>query len=237
MPERKSSSDSPGGKDGEGARRCRALRIALTGGIASGKSTVARLLEAKGARVLDADQAARRAVEPGRPAWRRLREFLSSDYFLPDSGQLNRRKLRRAILDDPHLRRRVNETVHPHVLQEMEAEWRRAVEADPTRPVVFDIPLLYEAGLEGSFDCVILVYVPAQVQIQRLCARDGVSRAEAERTLEIQLPIEQKKAWANLIVDNSQDLENTRRQVDAVWQEIAMRSQDKRTIHGGQAQA
>jgi dephospho-CoA kinase len=237
MPERKSSDDNRDGNPSGRAGNLRARRIALTGGIASGKSTVARMLEAKGARVLDADQAARRAVEPGRPAWRRLREFLPADFFLAGSGELDRRRLRRAILEDNDLRRRVNEAIHPHVLQEMEEAWGRLVEADPHRPVLFDIPLLYEAGLEASFDCVLLVYAHPEVQIQRLCARDGVGREEAEKTLRIQLPIQHKKAWADLVIDNSLDLENTRRQVDEVWRKLTTGFPEKRMLHGDPAQA
>lgn len=215
--------DTPGsrssGVEGAGAQVC-PVRIALTGGIASGKSTVSRMLAEKGAVVLDADEAARWAVRPGRPAWVKLREILGPDFFDPSTGELKRRKLRERIVRDEALRFRVNAAVHPAVLETMEAAWRESCAREPTRPVIFDIPLLFEAKLEEAFDCVILVYVDAETQVVRLSRRDGVSLEEARKTLTMQLPIEWKRRRAHVVIDNSGDLESTRRQVDALWDNL-----------------
>ncbi len=199
------------------------MRIALTGGIASGKSTVARMLREKGAVVLDADEAARRVVQPGQAAWKKLRECLDACYFDGATGEIQRRKLRERIVCDDDLRAQVNAAVHPAVMEAMEAEWRDWCAREPHRIVLFDIPLLYEAGLHEAFDCVIVVYADPETQVMRLCRRDGVSLEEARKTLNMQWPIDWKRQQAHLVIDNSGDLENTRRQVDTLWKNLLER--------------
>jgi dephospho-CoA kinase len=196
-----------------------AKRIALTGGIASGKSTVARMFADCGALILDADAAARKAVEPGSECWARLREWLGPDFF-DEQRLLVRRKLRELIIRDPECRLRLNSILHPFVYALMEAEWRRESEARTGRVVIFDIPLLFESNAAGRFDTIILVHVPPEIQIRRLMERDGLTRTEAEETLEIQLPIESKKPLSQIVIDNSLDLDNTLRQVREVWDRI-----------------
>lgn len=209
--------------DASVAAQERPLRIALTGGIASGKSTVAQMLREKGAVVLDADEAARRAVSPGRPAWVKLREILGPDFFDPSTGELKRRELRERIICDENLRAQVNAVVHPAVLQAMEAAWRECCAREPDRPVIFDIPLLFEVQMEDAFDWVILVYADPETQVVRLCHRDDVSPDQARQTLGMQRPIGWKRERAHVVIDNSRDLENTRRQVDALWEAIVQR--------------
>jgi dephospho-CoA kinase len=195
------------------------MRICLTGGIASGKSTVARMFAELGAIILDADQAARAVVRPGLPCWRRLRQLLGREYFSAD-GVLDRRRLRLRIIADQDCRFRVNQILHPAILAAMEEQFRYWQQHRPRHPIIFDIPLLFETHQAHRFDAIILAYVPREVQIQRLMARDGVSRQEAEHSLTMQAPIEEKKQLAHRIVDNSGDLEQTRRQVAAIWQEL-----------------
>ncbi|MEJ5349726.1 MAG: dephospho-CoA kinase [Desulfosoma sp.] len=199
------------------------MRIALTGGIASGKSTVAQMLREKGAVVLDADEAARRVVQPGQAAWKKLRALLDAGYFDEVTGEIHRRKLRERIICDDNLRAQVNAAVHPAVMETMEAEWRDWCAREPHRLVFFDIPLLYEAGMHEAFDCVIVVYADPETQIRRLCRRDGVSLEEARKTLNMQWPMDRKRQRAHVVIDNSGDLENTRRQVDALWKNLLER--------------
>lgn len=191
-------------------------RIALTGGIAGGKSTVAGMLKSLGAVILDADQAARDVVQPGSSCWRELRDVFGSEYF-DREGQLKRRELRRCIIENPHCRDRLNAILHPAIMAAMERQWEEWRQKEPNRPVIFDIPLLYETDLDQRFDTVILVYVSPEIQIRRLMDRDRVSREEAENTLRMQLPIESKRERAHLIVDNSHSLDHTRSQVEAIW--------------------
>jgi dephospho-CoA kinase len=190
-------------------------RISLTGGIATGKSTIAGMFAERGALVLDADKVAREVVEPATECSRRLEDFLGSDYFV--EGRLNRPKLRERIIKDEECRSRVESILHPCIISEMERQWREATRLDPDRIVIFDIPLLFEVGLEKNFDIVILAYAPADIQIRRLAARDGVSAEQAERTLTIQLPIEVKRSRSHVVIDNSRDPERTRIQVESIW--------------------
>lgn len=194
-------------------------RIALTGGIATGKSTVARMFEQLGALILDADKASREAVRPGSPCWRKLREFLGEDYFDAD-GELKRRKVRELIIRDSGCRSAVNSCLHPAVLEAMEAEWKAARRQEPERVVIFDIPLLFEIGAAHRFDIVVLVHTPREIQISRLMARDGLDREEAEKTLLIQLPIDFKKSSSQIVIDNSRGLDDTLEQVHEAWERL-----------------
>jgi dephospho-CoA kinase len=195
------------------------MRICLTGGIASGKSTVAKMFADCGAVIVDADQAAREVVEPGSRSWCQLKGLLGEIYFHGD-GQLDRRKLRQRIISDEDCRRQVNAILHPAIMATME-KWRQYwIRQTPQAIIIFDIPLLYESKLAQRCDSVVLVYVPRELQIQRLMARDAVSREEAECSLGMQLAIEDKKGWADIVIDNSGILEHTRRQVESVWQKL-----------------
>jgi len=196
------------------------MRICLTGGIASGKSTVARMLADLGAIIVDADEAARHAVQPGSPGWHQLRDLLGGSFFRPD-GQLDRRKLRQCIIDDETLRLQVNAILHPAIMASMEAQHQYWQQQRPGTQVILDIPLLFESKLAQRCDTILLVYVPQEVQVQRLMARDGVPRDEAERSLDMQIAIEDKRQWADIIIDNSNALEDTQRQVAAIWRKLA----------------
>jgi len=197
----------------------KAGRIALTGGIATGKSTVANMFVQLGAVILDADRFARQAVQPGTDCWTKLRDFLGDGFFDQD-GQLKRRKLRDRIVEDDQCRRQINAILHPCIMEAMEQEWQWSRDSRERHLIIFDIPLLFEARNEQRFDTIILVYAPPEIQVQRLMDRDKVSRQEAEQTLQMQLPIESKKRKAHIIIDNGADLEHTRRQVTEVWQQL-----------------
>ncbi|SPJ16361.1 Dephospho-CoA kinase [Syntrophobacter sp. SbD2] len=194
-------------------------RIALTGGIATGKTTVANRFRELGAIILDADDYARKAVEPGTPSHTALRDHIGPLFFNPD-GTLRRRELRRGIIREPALRKRINAILHPYITGAMEAEWERQKKLHPQAVIVFDVPLLFEGGFEKDFDIVILAYSTPEVQVQRLAQRDKLSPSEAERTLSMQFPIESKRAHSDYIIENSGEIESTLRQVDEVWNTI-----------------
>ncbi|MEN6440692.1 MAG: dephospho-CoA kinase [Syntrophobacter sp.] len=191
-------------------------KIALTGGIATGKTTVAGRFREIGAIILDADEYARQVVTPGTESWTVLRGALGASYFEPD-GTLKRRELREKISRDPGCREKLNAVLHPYILAAMWSEWKKQRALFPDTPVIFDIPLLFEGGFDKDFDVVILVYAPPETQVERLMRRDGLSREEAQRNLSMQYPIETKKAISHHIIDNSGDLENTLRQTDEIW--------------------
>ena len=195
------------------------LIAALTGGIACGKSTVARMLVDLGAHLIDHDRLSRLVVEPGKPAWRDIVDCFGPGVLRADNT-LDRAALGNIVFSDPHRRGQLERFVHPRILEEQErlvAEVRRR---DPAAVVVVDVPLLYEAGLENRFACVILVYAPPELQVTRLMARDGFSRREAEDRLKAQMPIDEKAARADLVIRNDGDLAETRRRVEEVYREL-----------------
>ena len=192
------------------------LEVGLTGGIASGKSTVAQMLVELGAHLVDSDQLARQAVEPGSPGLEEIVAAFGPGVLGPD-GDLDRRGLRELVFADPVARARLNAIVHPRVRELMARELDHWRAADPGGVVLVDVPLLFESGWAGRFAAVVLVYVPRAVQIQRLMRRDGVSRPEAEAALSAQMDIEQKRGLAHFVVDNSGPITDTHSQVRAVW--------------------
>lgn len=191
-------------------------RIGLTGGIACGKSTVAAMLAARGARVIDADRIARDVVEPGKPAFRRVVERFGQAVVGPD-GALDRKALGRIVFADAEKRKELEAIVHPFILQEMECQARIAQSETSGMPVVLDVPLLFELGMKDWFEEVVLVYAPEHLQLERLMQRDGLDAEEARRRLAAQWPIERKRRLADVVIDNSGSLADTERQVDAYW--------------------
>jgi dephospho-CoA kinase len=194
-------------------------RIALTGGIATGKSTVAKLFAELGAHILDADLAAREVVKPGASCWQRLRDFLGPSYF-EENGTLKRRQLREEIIRDDRCRLTVNAILHPHIMAALDRQWNARRGLEPEAIIIFDIPLLFEADLARHFQTIILAYSSREIQLQRLMARDGLTLEEALGTLTMQLPIEAKRPLSHLVIDNSYDLAHTRRQVKTVWEKL-----------------
>mgnify|MGYP001026483453 CR=1 FL=1 len=190
--------------------------IALTGGIASGKSTVSAMLAELGAAVVDADRVAREVVLPGTPGLRSVAEAFGQA-VLNEDGTLNRKKLGDLVFADEAKRKRLEAILHPEIRRVMEARIADLERENPRRLVVADIPLLYETGLDARYPEVMLVYVPPAIQLERLMKRDGLSPEKARERLNAQLPIDEKKARADWVIDNSGSLEDTRRQVLEFW--------------------
>ena len=173
------------------------LRIGLTGGIASGKSTVADLFAARGAAVLDTDLIAREVVVPGSHALAALVAAQGGGILDPE-GRLDRAELRRRIFADKATRREVEAILHPEIARELERQ--AAITPGPYQ--VFAIPLLVEAGLEHLVDRVLVVDCPEEAQVRRLMARDGASREDALRMLDSQATRERRLAAADDVIDN-----------------------------------
>ena len=191
----------------------------LTGGIASGKSTVAGMLREAGARIVDADRIAREVVQPGRKAWKAVRARFGEGVLQPD-GTLDRGKLGHLVFQDHALKAVLEDIVHPFVFRQMAADLRHIAAAHPGAVVVLDIPLLIESGLHNQLPFTILVYVPEAVQRMRLIRRDGLSEADARARIQAQMPIEAKRAHADLIIDNTGPIEATRRQTLALYRRL-----------------
>jgi len=188
------------------------VRVGLTGGIASGKSLVAAELAARGALIIDADVLAREVVKPGTPALAAIVERFGRQ--LLTDGQLDRSRLGEVVFADPLARRDLERIVHPAVrARAMELE--RAAEGAVV--VVHVIPLLVETGQQQNFDFVVTVDVDQETQIQRLMARNGFSRAEAQSRIAAQATREDRRAAADVVLDNAGTLAHLRDQIAALW--------------------
>jgi len=192
----------------------------LTGGIASGKSTVSRMLRELGAHVLDADVLAREVVEPGTPGLAAVAARFPG--VLGPDGRLDRAKLGARVFGDATERAALNALIHPRV-REAFLEKVQALAEQGVERIIYDVPLLIEGGLQASMDGVVLVWVPRDLQKARLMTRDGLDEAAAEARLAAQLPLDDKRPYATWIVDNSGDLASTRAQVEQVWRAMLAR--------------
>ncbi|MFY9385554.1 MAG: dephospho-CoA kinase [Dethiobacteria bacterium] len=197
--------------------------IGLTGGIASGKSTVARMLEEKGALLLDADFIAREVVLPGKPAWREIRDWLGPSITGP-GGAIDRARLGKLLFSDPAARERLNGIVHPRVMETFITRTEEIRRRHPDAVVVYDVPLLIEAKMDRMVDLVVLVYAAEEIQLARLQSRDKLTAAEALSRLRAQMPLAEKRAYADVIIDNSGSLAETRRQLESFWKNLRLRS-------------
>lgn len=177
----------------------------LTGGVASGKSTVGRLLRKYGVAVIDADVLARRAVEPGQPALREIAETFGA-HLVPD-GHLDRAALGQVVFANPDARGRLNVIVHPRVAQLLRDELSTmATHASKPSLVCYEVPLLFENGLDAWLRPVVLVACDEETQIQRAMERNGWSREHAMARIAAQMPLADKRARADHVVENSGDL-------------------------------
>ncbi len=199
------------------------MRVGLTGGIASGKSTVTAMLQRYGAYIVDADQIAREVVEPGAEGARRVREEFGDQVFFPD-GRLNRAALGEIVFRDETARKRLNRILHPLIRKEMIRRSDYFESQNVHAIVIWDVPLLIEQKLTNYVEKVIVVYVPENVQLERLMKRNQLSEEEARRRIDAQLSIEEKKKWADYLIDNSGSIENTERQVGQLWSDLKLKN-------------
>lgn len=204
--------------DKMGAAGKRGVVIGLTGGIASGKSTVAAMFAELGAVIVSADAIAREVVEPGEPALEEIRAAFGQEVFFPD-GRLDRRRLGEIVFGDPERRRELEAILHPRIRARM---WERIEAAvKDGRHVVAEIPLLFESQASRALvDVTVVVYADRDQQLARLMCRDGLTREQAEARLSAQLPLEEKARMADYVIDNRQDLARTREQVRRLWEEL-----------------
>jgi dephospho-CoA kinase len=198
------------------------LNVALTGNIASGKSTVAELFRRWGATVIDADRLVRDAQAPGSPVLHAIAARFGAD-LIDGAGQLDRRALRQRVMGDPAALAELNRMVHPDVLRR-----RAALEAQSRargdRIVVSDIPLLFEAADPAGFDVIVLVDAAPEVRRARLLAQRGLSAEDADRMLAAQAPSGPKRARSTFVIDNEGDRAALEAAAAAVWKELLARA-------------
>ncbi len=191
--------------------------IGLTGGIASGKSIVAGMFAQKGAFVIDADTVAHQVIKSGEPAWEEIVSFFGTG-ILSAEGEIDRKKLAALVFNNEEHLKKLNAIVHPRV----GAMFALIIgdlpnKKNPPEVIIYDVPLLIEAGIHKTVDAVVLVYAPRALQEERIQNRDGLTLEEIEARLAAQMSFEEKKNFADYIIENTGSLDETRGQVDDFW--------------------
>jgi dephospho-CoA kinase len=192
----------------------------LTGGVASGKSTVARYFQDLGAYIIDADRVGHESIEPGRPAFEEILDHFGRD-ILDASGHIDRKKLGPMVFADPQELRALNAIVHPRIIarsNELALEYHAR---NPHAVVIVDAALIFESGIGGTLRKIIVAWCRPEQQEERLMAKAGVSLEEAERRIHAQMPVEEKRRRADYVIDCSGTLEQSRVQADAIFGELS----------------
>lgn len=190
------------------------MKIGLTGGIGTGKSTVAKLFRTYGWVIVDADQIAKQVVEPHEPAFEAILNVFGDDIVDEETGALDRDKLGRIVFQDQEKREQLNGIVHPAVRERMSAEAEEAFDYG-AEVVVLDIPLLIESDLFHLVDRTVLVYATREQQLERIVERNGLSEKDAVQRINAQMPIDEKKTKVDDIIDNSKGMEALEAEVQA----------------------
>ena len=178
------------------------ILVGLTGGVATGKSTVAAMFQRCGAVVIDADRLARAVVEPGKPAWQQIVKTFGRD-VLHDDRTIDRQKLGDMVFRNPTKLRQLERIIHPRVAREQQRLTREAAKNNPHAVVIYDVPLLFEAGIDKRVDSTIVITTDRETQIARLKKRNGIGRTEALRRIKSQMPLGQKRRLADYVLDGT----------------------------------
>ena len=194
--------------------------IALTGGIASGKSTIARRLAERGAMIVDADAIVRDVQGVGSPVLAAIADAFGADVLSPD-GSLDRAALGARVFGDPEALARLNAIVHPAVRDESARRFAAALAADPAAVVVYDVPLLVEARVDDPWDLIVVADAPAPLRARRLVEERGLTETDASARLASQVSDDRRRAIADVVIDTSGPMDETLRQTDALWERLA----------------
>ena len=198
--------------------------LGVTGGIASGKSTVSDMLSELGAPLIDFDLIARQVVEPGTPGLAKIVDYFGRQ-VLADDGSLDRKKLSDIVFGDMEMRKKLEGFTHPPIYEEFFKQTDEIAAENPEAIIQVSVPLLIELNLQYLFDKILLVHIPAEIQEERLAQRDDISSEEAANIMKSQLPIAEKLQFADFVIDNSQDLDATRSQVEVIWHDLQAKPQ------------
>ena len=201
------------------------LNVGLTGGIASGKSTVAKMFVKNGAHLIDFDGLAHEVQEPGKPAWKEVVNHFGEGILGPDK-KIDRVKLGNIVFADKEKLSKLNNIVHPLVYQEWQWRLEKIGKKEKHAIVLSDIPLLFEGNMQDLFDLTILVLIAPEEQISRLIMRNGVIKEEAEKRLKSQMPISEKISLADIVIDNEGSISETEKRVGQVWKELLRREKN-----------
>jgi dephospho-CoA kinase len=195
------------------------LLLGVTGGIASGKSTVSDLLSELGSPLIDFDLLARKVVEPGTRGYKDIVDYFGKQ-VLQENGGLDRKKLSSIVFSDIEKRKKLESFTHPYIYEEFFKEINQITEKQPDAVIQVSVPLLIELNLQFLFDKLLVVYVKPQTQAKRLALRDGITETDAENIMKSQLSIDEKASYADFVIDNEGSLEETKEQVQAVWETL-----------------
>ncbi len=202
------------------------ILLGVTGGIAAGKSTVAGMLEATGARIIDFDVLSRVVMKPGQPAYQDIVSFFGKQVLAADKN-LDRKKLREIVFQDVEKLRKLESFTHLRIWKEFLLQIEGY--AQEKEPLIIEVvvSLLIETNMQSMFDHLLMVYVPEEVQLKRLIERDGSNEELARNIIRSQMSVEEKKGYCDLIVDNSGSLEHTREQVEKIWWKLNQSLKDR----------
>jgi dephospho-CoA kinase len=195
------------------------ILVGLTGGVATGKSTVAKMFKQCGAIVIDADELAHEAVKPGRPAWREIVALFGKTVLNQDRS-LNRQTLGGIVFRNTKKRRQLEHIIHPRVAREQARLTKQAARKDPRAVVIYDVPLLFEAGVEKRVDHTIVVTADRETQIARLKKRNGLFRTEAIRRIRSQMPLSKKIHLADIVIDGTRPRQDTVKAIRATYHNL-----------------
>ena len=195
------------------------LKVGLTGSIAVGKSFVLGVLTELGAHVLDADATGRACAAPGTPGYKEVVEAFGKEILMAD-GSIDRAKLGSIVFTDEAKRLQLNSILHPYIIAAQDEQLREWEKEDPHGIGVVDAALMIETGTYRRFDVLIVVCCRPEVQLERLMARDGLSREEAERRIAAQMSQEEKKKYADYLIDTSEGTEGAQKYTEAVFQQL-----------------
>ena len=193
--------------------------IGLTGGIASGKTTISNILKELGAIIIDADKIARKVVEKSSPALKDIEENFGRDVLFKN-GRLDRKKLGNIVFNDTGSLKKLNEIIHPYIVEKIIDEINHYKKTYNNRVIILDAALLIELNLTDLVEEVWLIVVPEEMQLGRLVERDNISADQAQKRIDAQIPLEDKKKYADLIIDNSKDLTYLQAQIEENWERI-----------------
>lgn len=198
----------------------KALIVGLTGGIVSGKTTVADMFRELGADIIDADIIAREVVRPKKKAWEKIVKHFGVG-ILRENQEINRKKLGNIVFSDKNKLKLLNQITHPEITELIKKKLENIINNNNRNNVcIVDVPLLFETGFENMMNKIIVVYLDPKKQINRLMKRNNLTREDALKRIKTQIPIEEKVKMADYIIDNSNSLEYTKKQVLHLWEEL-----------------
>ncbi len=200
--------------------------IGLTGGIASGKSTVLKEFKKLGAKVIDSDKIAHRIIQKDKKVYREIIKYFGRRILKKD-GKIDRKKLGKIVFEDKNKLKLLEKITHPAIISEIKKTLTRLLTYPLTRLIVLDAPLLFEKSLSKMVDETVVVWVPEEIQIQRLISRDKLGYESAKKRIKLQMPLDKKKKLADYCIDGSKSLKKIKQQIKKFWKKLLKKTIDK----------